>query len=198
MFMKHLELSKEINNSLKKIEKTLKSMSLSGITGILIGVYAFIASYFVRNILYSINKYTSLADVFAIFEIAIIFLLVSVITVIGTALWKEIRKKRTLVPTRDMQQLIFMGITLLTGGLVVFIFLIKGYYSLIAATLLLFYGMGLLFAYSPASKRLLWVALFDILLGLVALWMPIYGLYCLSIGLGLLHLVYGLTTIRRI
>ena len=195
--MNQNELIKQVEDIKKMMEKSSKFMSISGISGILIGIYALLGSFFVQRIIKSIDKYISLDNVFDIFGIAVAVLVLSIITGIIMAQRKAAKSKQSVWNTTSKSLFIYMCIPLLAGGAVAAILLIKGYYSLIASILLLFYGLSLLSASHYSFKELAWLGVLDIILGLLALWWPSYGLYFWATGFGILHIVYGIIVYNR-
>lgn len=168
-----------------------KFISISGISSILIGIYALVGSFYVHQVLQSINTYTSLDHVFDIFTAAITVLLLSIATGIIIAKRKGVREKQPIWNSASKLMLSNICIPLLTGACITIVLLVKGYYSLIAGILLLFYGLSLVSVSDFSSNRLRWLGIINVVLGLTALWYTKNALYLLVAGFGGLHIVYG-------
>ena len=80
---------------------------------------------------------------------------------------------------------------MITGGLFVSILLLKGEYTTIAPACLLFYGLALVAGSQFTFHEVRWLGIVEILLGLIALLYPAYGLLLWALGFGVLHIVYG-------
>ena len=63
--------------------------------------------------------------------------------------------------------------------------------------MLIFYGLALSAASSFTFKELRWLGILDIILGLLALCLPGYGIYFWAVGFGILHIIYGLIVHQR-
>jgi hypothetical protein len=62
---------------------------------------------------------------------------------------------------------------------------------MIASALLIFYGLALVAGSEFTYTEVKWLGIAEILLGLIALCIPAYGLLLWAIGFGLLHILYG-------
>lgn len=83
------------------------------------------------------------------------------------------------------------ALPLLTGGCFVLILFSQGYYGIIAAGCLIFYGLALVAASQYTYGDVKWLGICEIGLGLLATLLPGFGLYFWAIGFGLLHILYG-------
>jgi hypothetical protein len=82
-------------------------------------------------------------------------------------------------------------VPLVVGGIVVLNMLQMGYYLHIAPLCLIFYGLALLNGSKYTLGEVKYLGYCQILLGLINLWEPGYGLIFWAIGFGVLHIVYG-------
>src|SRR5690606_24666499 len=105
--------------------------------------------------------------------------LVVLIASLTTGLWmarKKAKKARQYIWNPSSKaMLLVMAIPLMTGGLFSLVLLSKGYFSLIGATLLIFYGLSLTSGGIYTFKEVRWLGVLEILLGLCALLFPGYG-----------------------
>ncbi len=84
-----------------------------------------------------------------------------------------------------------MATPLLVGGILILIFISRGYYGIVASTSLIFYGLSLVGASNFTFTDVKYLGICEIILGLIAACIPGYGLLFWSIGFGVLHIVYG-------
>jgi predicted lysophospholipase L1 biosynthesis ABC-type transport system permease subunit len=198
---------KEINEyqqdlaSIRSImERSVKFVSLSGLSGVLAGMYAIagaVTAYFVIYYPYSpfgfrfyyINEKATLIQ---LFSIAVVVLAASLIT----GYWMSARKAKKLgIPVWDntsQQLLMDLLIPLATGGIFIIILALRGYFVIIASACLLFYGLALINASGRTFKEIKYLGLLEIALGLTSSLYPGYGLIFWAIGFGVLHIVYGI------
>jgi len=173
------------------MEKSSKFMSLSGFSGIFLGLYALVGGYLVWDILGNLSL-TEPRKIMMIFLVAAIVLVAS----LATALWFSIRqakKTNQQIWGPSSRQLLFnLILPLTTGGVFAILLATGGYYALIAPALLVFYGLALAIAARYTHRELYFAGLAQILLGLVALALPRYGLLLWAAGFGVVHILYGL------
>lgn len=87
--------------------------------------------------------------------------------------------------------LLSLSIPLVAGGIFCLALLYHGYTGLIAPATLVFYGLGLVNASKYTLNDIQYLGISEIILGLVAVFLPGYGLEFWTIGFGLLHILYG-------
>ncbi len=175
----------------RMMEKSSKFMSLSGFSGIFLGIYALVGVYLVGDILGNISM-TEPRKILLILLVAAIALVAS----LATALWLSVRQARKTgqqIWGPGSKQLLFnLMLPLSTGGVFTFLLATGGYYALIAPALLVFYGLALASAARYTHRELYFAGLAQILLGLAALALPQHGLLLWAAGFGLVHILYGL------
>lgn len=205
---------KEIQEQLASIrgimERSSKFISLSGLSGILAGIYALIGAGLAYGILSNYKPQLSrmpendnsplnnliFADNYRALEwrlilIAFFVLLLSIITGIILS-YRKARRKGQPFWNKVSQSLIFyMATPLVTGGFLIIIFILHGHYSIIAPASLIFYGLSLVGASNFTFTMVKYLGLFEILLGLITACLPGYGLLFWAIGFGVLHIIYG-------
>ncbi|WP_022829308.1 hypothetical protein [Sphingobacterium paucimobilis] len=203
--MSQHDLIKEIGQIRSLMERSSKFMSISGLSGILIGSYALIGAFFGYVTVYGArtdfryrdNYITDSGIIGKLILIAAVVLLASVLTAFLMARHKARKNKQTIWNATSKGLLIATAIPLLTGGVFSMLLIYKGAYGLIASSLLIFYGLALSAASSFTFKEARWLGVMDILLGLLALAFPGYGLWFWATGFGLLHIVYGIIVHQR-
>jgi predicted lysophospholipase L1 biosynthesis ABC-type transport system permease subunit len=182
------------------MERSVKFVSLSGLSGVLAGMYAIagaVAAYFVIYYpnspfgfrFYYINETATLIQ---LFSIAVVVLAASLLT----GYWMSARKAKKLgIPVWDntsRQLLMDLLIPLATGGIFIIILALRGYFVIIASACLLFYGLALINASGRTFKEIKYLGLLEIVLGLTSSLYPGYGLIFWAIGFGVLHIIYGI------
>jgi hypothetical protein len=181
------------------MERSVKFLSLSGLSGLLAGIYALVGAVAAYYILYYPQAPFGFSFTFAdektvlipILGIASIVLLLA----IGTAYMLSMRnaKKSGLQfwSAAGKQMLFSLFIPLLSGGLFMLILFSQEYYSLLVATCLIFYGLALVYAGQHTFGEIRYLGFCEITLGLIAALVPEFGLLIWTLGFSLLHLIYG-------
>ena len=190
---------KDISEIRSIMEKSSRFISLSGLSGVMAGIYALIGAAVAYNLVYTSQEmvYKQLivrdvrGNVVTLIIIALAILTAAVLT--GIYLTRKKAKKDGLKTWDESakRSLINLMIPLITGGILVVIFYQQGLIGMIAPVTLIFYGMGLINAshYTYRDIRLLGIS--EVILGLIASAVIGYGLLIWAIGFGVLHIVYG-------
>ena len=181
------------------MERSAKFISLSGLSGILAGLYALcgaVAAYFVIHYplsplsyrIYSINQPAALLKLLLI---AAAVLVASLTT--GLILSNKKAKKHGLKFWTESSRrlLINVAIPLITGGLFILIMLYNGHFGLAAPASLIFYGLALIQGSSNTFDEIRYLGFCEIILGLISAFFSGYGLIFWALGFGVLHVVYG-------
>jgi hypothetical protein len=196
--MKDQDIHAELSSIRDLMERSAKFISLSGLSGVMAGIYAIIGAALGRMVLkeewavldrdHYVDEYLVIAK---LFFIALSVLILS----IGTGIWLSIRKAnkngQPFWNTGSKRLLIHMAIPLVAGGLFTFILIYRGYYGIVAPTTLVFYGLALVAGSHYTYSGVKGLGILEILLGLLCALMPGYGLIFWTVGFGLLHIIYG-------
>ncbi|MES2798678.1 MAG: hypothetical protein V4638_01560 [Bacteroidota bacterium] len=192
--MKENEYVDQLKDIRSIMDKSTRFLSLSGLSGVLAGVYAMIGAFAVQLVIEkSSSKYITLEsrEFRWIVGIAILVLVASLITAV---LFSKARAKRTgekLWSSSSKRLLVNFCIPLFTGGAFCVSLLQTGHYGLIAPVTLIFYGMALLQASKYTIETLRSLGIAFILVGLLNCWIIGFGLYFWTFGFGVLHIIYG-------
>ena len=195
--MKEKEIQDDLASIRSLMERSSKFISLSGLAGILAGVYALIgsaAAYYILEHPYSYQSNTIFENfrvVPQLMGIAILVLVASVITGVYLSYKKAHRNGHSVWNKTSKELLFYMAVPLFTGGGLMLILLSHGYFELLAAASLVFYGLALIGASNFTFTDVKFLGLCEIVLGLAAAALPEYGLVLWAIGFGVLHIVYG-------
>jgi len=196
---------KDIESIRQLMERSVKFLSLSGLSGILAGVYALIGAAVAYAIVHYPNtpfdyRNQSVNEVSIIVKLLIIALLVLAVSVItGYVLASRKAKKLGLKvwDSTSKRLVINLIIPLMTGGIFILILLAKGHYGIAAPASLIFYGLALINASANLFDEVRYLGFCEIALGLVAALLPGFGLLFWAIGFGILHIVYGALMFKK-
>ena len=187
------------------MERSVKFISLSGLSGILSGVYALIgaaiAYYLIQypispfaDQLYSIPS----SDVVAPLMIVAAVVLASSLL---TGFWLSSKKAKQagvkIWDATSKRLFINLSVPLITGGIFVLILLSNGHFGMVAPACLIFYGLALINASANLYEEIRYLGYSEIILGLISASLPGYGLLFWAIGFGLLHIIYGSVMYKR-
>lgn len=175
------------------MQKSSKFLSLSGLSGILAGIYALIGSgivYFMQKEFVYPIRFSSW-EFISVASIAALILLFSFITGVFFSM-RKVRKKQELIWNK-ISKLFLMSfmVPLITGGLFAIILVSKREFALVPPVTLLFYGIGLVNASRYSFETLRNLGFIFIALGLLNTLFIAYGLYFWMFGFGVCHIIYG-------
>ncbi|MFI5140187.1 MAG: hypothetical protein ACHQIM_20365, partial [Sphingobacteriales bacterium] len=216
-YVKEKEIEEELVSIRSMMERSSKFISLSGLSGILAGVYALIGAGFAYKMLYNnkpsgfnpftpkiknelphdsfyfddFHNYSFRITIPALLLLAFLILIASIITAIILAKRKAKRKGQPIWGKISRALLFHTAIPLISGGVLTLIFISRGYYDIIAPATLVFYGLTLVSASNFTYTMVKYLGLCEIALGLIAACLPGYGLLFWAIGFGVLHIIYG-------
>lgn len=190
---------KDISEIRDMMQRSSRFISLSGLSGIMAGIYALIAAFLAYKIAYTYEtiEYNEVlirnvqGNKTALTLLALSTLALAIIT--GIVLTKNKAKKNNL-PSWDANAkkvVINLLIPLATGGVLVILFYQAGLIKMIAPMTLIFYGLGLINASHFTYRDIRILGLSEVLLGLIACVFTGYGLLFWALGFGILHIVYG-------
>ena len=185
---------RDISEIKNLMSKSSKFISLSGLSGILAGIYALIGSayaYWLVNT--SGNGYLVLDG--EIFRLVLIDLFLVGIVSIGTAIILTTKKAKQndekIWDALTRRLLLNFLIPLGAGGIYILIILWQQRYEQTGALMLLFYGLALFNASKYTLGDVKYLGLTQIALGLLSAILPGYGFWFWVIGFGIMHILYG-------
>ena len=187
-------------NDLHEIRQMMRKstlfLSLSGLSGVLAGVYALIGAAGVYMLLehhYIYYPYVLIeSHTFkAIMAIALAVLVASLVTAYLFSARKAKRSGESLVNATAKRALYNFAIPLLTGGLLSVLLIKNGYYGLLAPMTLIFYGLACVNVSKYTFGDVHYLGITEIVLGLLAVYFPGYGLLFWTLGFGVCHVLYG-------
>lgn len=201
--------TEELKAIRKMMEESTKFLSLSGLSGVFIGLFAIGGAIIAWvRILDSGNihfdeylkdfsgngadtvRWQLIAD-------ALTVLLLS----LATALYFSYRNARQSVKkfwTPASKKLFFnLFIPLFTGGIFAFILIVQKNLQLIIPVFLIFYGLSLINAGKFTYNEIFYLGILEIIIGLVSAFFPAQGILFWILGFGILHIVYGVMMYRK-
>jgi len=182
---------KDLTEIRSMMEKSSKFLSLSGLAGISAGVVA-LAGFYVL-----LQKIREVKESGVTENLPVLFILLAVIVLalaLGSAIFFTTRNaKRKNLPiwtSATRYLLVSLFIPLSAGGLFSLILWYRGVPDLIFSATLVFYGLALLNASKYVMDEIRYLALIEIVLGLIAGFT--YGMIIWAIGFGVMHIIYGI------
>lgn len=197
---KYLADISEIKNMMSKSSQFI---SLSGLSGILAGIYALLGAGLAYYILdsYQVSKYYEIAQNSAVIAekdvirslviIAVVIVALSLITGIVTSGSKARKAGEKLWNSTSKRLAVNFMVPLASGGIFALLLIDKEYYDLIAAVTLIFYGLACVTASKYTFRDVRYLGVTIIILGLAATAFPGYSLILWAIGFGFCHIFYG-------
>lgn len=197
--MNERDIYSELNSIRNLMERSTKFISLSGLAGILAGIYALTGAFVGYKLIYPENSDLRYMDLYEndpiewwpLFLVAAIVLVLSLVTGVWLTIRQARKKGEHFWNPVSKRLLINLAVPLITGGLFILILILKGYYGVIASSCLLFYGLALVAGSQFTFSDVKWLGFCEIILGLLAALFPVYGIIFWVIGFGLLHILYG-------
>jgi len=197
--MEEKQIGDELASIRSLMERSSKFISLSGLSGILAGCYALVGAALAYLLIYkgeariydALNLHTYPQTLYYLFFIALGILMLSIATGFILTSRKAKRKGQPIWSNTSRLLIFNMATPLLVGGILILIFIYRGYYGIVASTSLIFYGLSLVGAGNFTFTMVKYLGLCEIILGLIAACIPGYGLLFWAIGFGVLHIVYG-------
>jgi predicted lysophospholipase L1 biosynthesis ABC-type transport system permease subunit len=196
-----LEAIRDMRNMM---ERSSRFLSLSGLAGVIVGLYAIIGigvAYYILGITITDKGYFTLLSnkegvidctyFYPLLIVSIIVLVLSLLT--GSVLAVRNAKKKQLVvwDATSKRLLINMLIPLCTGAIFCLLLLRHGQLALVAPSTLIFYGLSLFTASRYTINDVRYLGILQIILGLIGAFFIDYGLILWALGFGLLHILYG-------
>lgn len=194
--MENKNYLQDLQDIKQMMQKSTQFLSLSGLSGVLAGIYALIGAFFVDQLLerhYTYNSYVILeSKTFKIIlGIAFLVLTFSVATAYLLSHQKAKRKGERLINATSKRAFWNFAIPMVTGGLLILLLLKNGHYGLLAPMTLIFYGLACVNVSKYTFGDVRYLGITEIILGLLAVQFAGYGLLFWVIGFGICHILYG-------
>jgi len=188
----------------KMMERSTKFLSLSGLSGVIIGIIAIlgaVTAFWILN--FNINE-TDFYNINYKFDTEIKLFFTALITLILSLFagyyftFKRAKKANEKIWTNAFKRmLINTFIPLFTGGTFCLILIYHGQIWLVAPATLVFYGLALINGSKYTLPDIRYLGISEIVLGLIASIFIGYGLIFWTIGFGFLHIFYGIIMYKK-
>ncbi|MBO6622181.1 MAG: hypothetical protein JJ892_14120 [Balneola sp.] len=175
------------------MERSSKFLSLSGLSGVLAGLYALTGAY-IAYYIYDFDPGS--ANSSAVESDIILLTFLVLVLAIGSAVllsYKKAHKKGERVWNSASKRLLgIVGIPLSAGAVFSLILFYAGSIGLIPSVTLIFYGIALYSAGRLTFNELSVLGLLQIALGLNAAYFIEHSLLLWALGFGVAHIIYGI------
>uniref|UniRef100_UPI00404AFE2A hypothetical protein n=1 Tax=Gelidibacter sp. TaxID=2018083 RepID=UPI00404AFE2A len=192
--MESKDYLKDISDIKNMMNKSSRFISLSGLSGILAGVYALIGAAFAYWLVINSGRDYLILDGYVFRLIMLdLFLIALFSAVTGIILTTRKAKKNgaKIWDASSRRLVINFLIPLIAGGLYILIILSNQKYGQTGALMLIFYGLALVNASKYSIGDIRYLGYTEIVLGLICALFPGYGFWLWVIGFGVMHIIYG-------
>lgn len=192
--MESKDYLKDISEIKDLMNKSSRFISLSGLSGVLAGIYALIgATVAYWLVTTSATGYLMLDGSIYRLCLLILFLIAFSSVVTGIILTTRKAKKHgaKIWDATSRRLVINFLIPLVFGGLYILIILNQQKYGQTGALMLIFYGLALVNASKYSIGDIRYLGFIQLFLGLTCAWFPGYGFWLWVLGFGIMHIVYG-------
>lgn len=194
------EYIQDISEMRSMMERSSKFLSLSGLSGVMAGVYALAGAIVVyrffdfnpNRISYSTGESVSSQPLWQVLLVAILVLLLSVSTAYFLSRQKATKSGEKFWNSTAKLLVTNLTIPLIAGGLLILIFIAKGLVGFIAPFTLIFYGIAIFNAGKFTYEEMKSLGIIEIVLGLAGCYFVELGLLFWAIGFGVVHIIYGI------
>lgn len=187
----YLQDISDIKNMMKRSSQFI---SLSGLSGVLAGIYALIGAYIGQQLLAANNYYyvTLESTTFKLMVLtAFVVLVLSVLTAVVLSHFKAKKQGETTWNSTAKRMAVNFLIPLATGGVFSILLLRQEVYGLIAPVTLIFYGLACVNASKYTLRDVRYLGITIVILGLIATEFSGYAIEFWALGFGVCHIIYG-------
>lgn len=192
--MSNEDYLKDLSEIKNLMTKSSRFISLSGISGILAGIYALIGAataYWLFDT-YNYGELRSDKNLYTyIFIILLVVAIASAVTGMILTMRKAKKNNEKIWDNSSRRLLINFLIPLVTGGIYCLIILDQGGYGRTSGLMLIFYGLALVNASKYSLGNIKYLGYIEIILGLIASYFIGYGFWLWVLGFGVMHIIYG-------
>ena len=176
------------------MSRSSRFISLSGLSGIMAGIYALAGATITYVFLLPKNgEFLTLHswNFKLIIGILIAVAALSVITAFLLTSKKAKKNKEKIWDSTTKRLLISFLVPLVTGGIYILIKLSSQHYGLTGSLMLIFYGLALINASKYTISNIQYLGYAELILGLICAALPGYGFWFWILGFGVFHIIYG-------
>jgi len=188
-YLKYISEIKDLMN------KSSRFFSLSGLSGILAGVYALVgAAVAYYLVVFRAGRSYLIIDSrlfnYILLDLAIVAGL-SIVTGVYLSSRKARKNNETLWNPTSQRLITSFLVPLITGGIFILIKIFHQHYGMTGALMLIFYGLALVNASKYTIGNVQYLGYIQIVLGLICAMIPTYGFWFWVVGFGIMHIIYG-------
>lgn len=173
------------------MERSSKFLSLSGMSGVSAGIFALIGAGVGHLILKGEFSITGVL-LYDFIILAALVLICALAVGFFFCLRKAKKSGAKLWMPVTWQIIKDFSVPMIVGGIFCVILVYQGALRMVAPSMLIFYGLALIYAGARTYRDIKILGACEILLGLIAGIFVYNGLLFWSIGFGVLHIVYGI------
>ncbi len=185
---------KDISEIKNMMNKSSRFISLSGLSGVLAGIYALIGAA-IAYWLVAISGRDYLILDGKIFRLILLDLFLVALFSIVTGIiltTKKAKKNGSKIWDSSSRRLVYnFLIPLVVGGIYILIILGQQKYGQTGGLMLIFYGLALINASKYSLGDIRYLGFIEIVLGLTATLLPGFGFWLWVLGFGVMHIIYG-------
>lgn len=192
------DYARDITEIRSMMERSTKFLSLSGLAGVMAGIYALGGAYVAYRV-YDFNpaeltteSNATANSLWTIVGVAVIVLVLSLSTAIYLSWKKAVKSGEKFYNATTKRVVSAMLVPLVAGGLLMLALFIKGFIGLMAPCSLIFYGLALYNTSKFTYEEVKPMGLIEIALGLIGAYYVNFGLLCWALGFGVVHIIYGI------
>lgn len=197
---KYLDDITEIKNIMNRSSRFI---SLSGLSGVLAGVYALIgaALAYTRLKNFSSTNYDGLSGrntplwgtdlIQDLILIAVVVIVLAAVTGFLMTLRKSKKSGEKIWDATSKRLVVNFLIPLMAGGIFCLVLIQYGAVGLVAPATLIFYGLACVNASKYTMGDVRYMGLAFVIIGLISTQFIGYGLYFWALGFGIFHIIYG-------
>jgi len=186
------------------MEDSSKFLSLSGLAGVLAGIYAILGAlysyffifekgkHFYNEFMISLTNKTTLEIRLSLIAVAFVVFALAAITGIFLSQQKAKKAGLKLWNGTAKKILIEMASILIIGGAFCLVLFYHGDLRLVASATLIFYGLALISVSKYTHRDIKYLGYSEAVIGLIAGVFLSYGIVFWSLGFGVLHIIYGI------
>ena len=192
--MSEKDYLQDISEIKNMMSKSSQFISLSGLSGILAGIYALIGTVYAAYLLQGTDPYSSVTPSDLVPQLTLTAAVILVLAIGTAVLLTYFKAKKTgdiFWNATSRRLLLNFMIPLLSGGIFMLLLLKNHYYELLAPVTLLFYGLACVNAAKYTFRDIHYLGISMTVIGLVATAFPGFALFFWALGFGVCHIVYG-------
>ncbi|MGB5981320.1 MAG: hypothetical protein WBG46_04175 [Nonlabens sp.] len=186
------------------MSKSTRFISLSGMSGVMAGLYALLggcAGFFILKRAKRLGQYETLKELtttpfeqnpsLQIILVAFMVLLLSIVTAYFLTKSKAKKYRQSIWNAQSIRLVKHFVLHLTIGGLFTLVLIQYDLIGLVAPAMLIFYGLACIQAAPYTLGTVRYLGISCALLGLINTQFIGYGLYFWTAGFGLCHIIYG-------